>query len=167
MYNKKVMHALPLNISKIGRNILPKSKRAQGMSTETIILLILGLIVLVALIWGFVTGFSGFKKILKPSNVDTIVEDCAVSCSLNNRYDFCSGERNLRAVEDDLEVKTSCAVLAGVSQFGKYGIEECSSITCDLSCADIIIDDKKGDPSLSEGKYDLSALAKEESCFIA
>ena len=144
------------------------NKRAQGMSTQTVILLILGLIILVVLIVGFSTGWKGFKKILASSNVDSIVEDCATSCSLQNTYDFCSGERTLRAAEDDLEVSTSCYVLANSDKFDKYKVDSCSQIDCDLSCDDLMIDGKKGDSTLSEGIYDLSSLDNnpEGNCFI-
>lgn len=143
------------------------NKKAQGMSTQTIILLILGLIVLVALIWGFMTGFSGFKKIISPSNVDKIVDACATSCSFQNQYDFCSGERELRATEKNTKIKTSCYVLANLPKFKKYKIEECPSISCDLACEDIMIDSKSGDDTSTSGTYNLTSLTKDKSaCFI-
>lgn len=148
-----------------------KNKKGQGMSTNTIILLILGLVVLVALIWGFATGWTSFKQIISPTNVDNVVEECNLACELNNKFSFCSGDRILRVNEDNLEVKTSCFVLANLPAFSKYNIETCSQIDCELSCEDITIDEekvkqKKGNPELTEGKYDLSELVTEESCFI-
>ncbi len=159
-------------------NFLPENRRGQGLSVNVIILLILGLVILVVMIWGFMTGWSYFKDIISPTNVDSLVEDCASVCNLNQEYSFCSVERNLRVNEENLEVKTSCAVLSGVFNFAKYKVAKCPSITCDLSCEDIVIDEKsvnnkKGVPSASsvEGKYDVSSLAttgltSEQKCII-
>ncbi len=150
-----------------------KNKRAQGMSTSTIILLILGIVILVVLILGFSTGWSSFKKIIRPTNVDDVVEECASICGLQQEYSFCSAERTLRVNEEDVEVKTSCFVLATSSQFSKYNIAECSSITCDLACENIVIDGESGQ-IVSEGTagaYDVSTLANDleegEICVIA
>ncbi len=143
-----------------------KSTKGQGMSTNTIILLILGLIVLVALIWGFSSSWQSFKKITNPTNVDSVVEECQTVCGLNNKFSYCSAERILNVNEEDLKVKTSCAVLATLPAFEKYGIEECLSIDCDLSCEDIVIDGEKGQTDLETGTYDVSLLT-EEPCFIA
>lgn len=143
-----------------------KSTKGQGMSTNTIILLILGLVVLVALIWGFSTGWQSFKKITNPTNVDSLVEECQTACGLNNKFSYCSGERTLNVNEEDLTVKTSCQVLATLPAFEKYGIQECPSIDCELSCEDIMIDGESGQTDLESGTYDVSVLAN-EPCFIA
>jgi hypothetical protein len=144
-----------------------KSKKAQGMSTNTIILLILGLVVLVALIWGFSTEWQSFKKITNPTNVDTLVEECQTACGLNQIYSFCSAERTLNVIEEDLQVKTSCKVLATLPEFSKYRIGDCPSIDCDLNCEDIMIDGKKGQTDLETATYDVSSLVGGEPCFIA
>ncbi|NCN51671.1 hypothetical protein GW931_01535 [archaeon] len=143
-----------------------QNKKGQGMSTNTIILLILGLIVLVALVWGFATGWSAFQKYFNPSNVDSVIDDCNVACTLNNQYGYCSGERTLKSNEDNLKIKSSCAVFSSEKTFAKYKIPSCASISCDLKCEDIVIDGKKGVNSVSTGKYDVSSLAKEDKCFI-
>ena len=142
-----------------------KSTKGQGMSTNTIILLILGLLVLVALIWGFATGWSSFKAITNPTNVDNIVEDCQTACGLNQKFSYCSADRTLNVNEEKLEVETSCAVLSTLPAFEKYGIEDCSSIDCDLSCEEIMIDGNKGQTDLETGTYDVSLLT-EGPCFI-
>jgi hypothetical protein len=143
-----------------------KSTKGQGMSTNTIILLILGLVILVALIWGFATGWTSFKTITNPTNVDSLVEDCQTACGLNQKFSYCSADRTLNVLEEKLEVETSCAVLATLPAFDKYGIEACPSIDCDLSCEDIMIDGKKGQTDLEVGKYDVSQLTN-GPCFIA
>ncbi len=142
------------------------NKKGQGMSTNTIILLILGLVILVALIWGFATGWSSMKSLFSPSNVDGVIQDCNSACGINSVYSYCSGERTLRVNEDNLKVKSTCAVFSSEKSFAKYKISECPSINCDLKCEDIVIDGKRGSSTLSSGKYDVSDLAKEEKCFI-
>jgi len=152
--------------------IYSNNKRGQGMSTNTIVLLILGLIVLVALIWGFATGWSAFKDVTGSSNVDETVADCTTQCQLNNKYSFCSASRPLKAKEDNLEVKTSCAVMANEKTFTKYGIQDCPQIDCKKPCEDILIGNNKGKvaPESAKGKYDVTELANNleagQRCFI-
>ncbi len=137
------------------------NKKGQELSTTAIILIILGIVVLTLLILGFLTGWKSFKNILSPTNVDDIVEQCGTVCGLSQEYNFCSAEKTLRDNEKDLEVKTSCAVLANVLQFQEYGVQDCSTTKCDLSCESISIDNKKGIlvSTGTEGKYEVSVLA--------
>lgn len=140
-----------------------KNTRGQGMSTNTIVLLILGLVLLVALIFGFATGWDAFKKIANPTNVDSIVEDCQTACSLSQKYSFCSSERTLRINEEDLEVKTSCYVLSGIPKFGAY-VGGCSAIDCELTCDMIKFNDDPGTDV--SGDYDISALVSDVACWV-
>ena len=100
-----------------------QNKKGQGLSTSTIVLLILGLIILVILIWGFVTGWSSFRSLVSPSNVDSVIQDCGSYCAISSVYSFCSGERTLRANEDKLSVVSTCAVFSGITNFEKYRIK--------------------------------------------
>jgi hypothetical protein len=111
------------------------------------------------MIIGFMTGWGPLKNLLSPTNVDDLIESCQSACGLKQEYSFCSAQRTLRVNEEDFEVKTSCAILAGVADFSKYNIQACPSIECKLSCEALIIDDKKGATNLDSGKYDLSSLA--------
>lgn len=135
------------------------------MSTNTIILLILGLIILVVLVWGFMTGWSSFRGLVLQSNVNEVVQACETDCSISNVYDFCSSQRTLRAIDDDLEVKSSCAVFSGVSDFNKYRVSECSAMDCELSCADIVIDGKSGSKitgtQVQPDAYDVTSIAND------
>ncbi len=152
-------------------NLIQKNKKAQGMSTNTIILLILGLLVLVVLIWGFTTKWQSFQGLLAPTNVGDKITECQVqACSAaTHSFSYCRGERTLRVNEDDLNIKTSCYVLANLPEFSKYGFEKCSKFESEckeLSCEDITINGNSGNPNLDAGKYNLSSLVQEESCFI-
>jgi len=136
-----------------------RNSKGQGMSTNTIVLLILGLIILVALIFGFATGWKGFVKIISPTNVDSVVDDCASVCGLGNQYSYCSGERILRVNEDDLEVTSSCAVLAGLDYFKqRYGIGACPAINCDLTCDTVSLEGKIGKNNVDKADYDWAPI---------
>ncbi len=152
-------------------NLIQKNKKAQGMSTNTIILLILGLLILAVLIWGFTTQWKAVQKIITPTNVGEKVQECKVeACSLaTHSFSYCRGDRTLRVNEDDLVVDTSCYVLANLPEFSGYGFEKCSKFESEckeLSCEDIKINGNAGNPELESGKYDVSSLVKEETCFI-
>jgi hypothetical protein len=148
------------------------NKRGQDLSTSTIILIILGIAVLVILIIGFTTGWSFFKNLISPTNVDSIAQDCASACETSQQYSFCSAERTLRVNEEKFSVKTSCYVLANQASFAKYSVQKCPSITCDLTCEQISIDSKKGtavDSVPASVKYDLTSIvsnAAGKSCII-
>lgn len=118
------------------------NKKGQGMSTNTIILLILGLAVLIVLILGFTMGWSKLAPFLSSSNVDTIATACETSCSLGSTYDYCTAPRVLKDVEGN-EIKASCAVLAGESSLNQYGIKSCS-MNCKKPCGEVKINDVAG-----------------------
>ena len=105
-----------------------KNKRGQGMSTQTIILLVLGVIVLAVLVIGFIVGWSNIAPWIPSSNVDSISKACDVACSTGSVYAFCSEPRDLKVSgEPDIE-DTTCAKLA--ENYPEYGIAKCSDITC-------------------------------------
>lgn len=150
------------------------NKKGQGMSTSTIILLILGLAVLVVLILGFTMGWSKIAPFLSSSNVDTIATACETACSLASTYDYCTAPRTLKDVEKN-EVKASCAVLAGEVSLNQYGIKACS-LNCKKPCEEIKINDvnaglSPASPETDE-MYDVGFLATNtdantnEGCFV-
>jgi hypothetical protein len=115
-----------------GVGFLPKNKKAQEMSTNTIILIILGLIVLVILILGFTMGWDKFVPFLSTNNVDNIKTACALACSTDNTYDFCTTPREVKDGVND-KFPTTCGVLSdpkGMYKDRNYGIAECPSIEC-------------------------------------
>jgi len=109
-----------------------RNKRGQGLSTNAIVLMVLGLIILVVLAVGFTVGFEKLAPWLSSNNVDTVVSSCSVACSTDNVYKFCSLERTLKA--DDLpsgvkEVTGTCDEFANsLSGLAKYGIRECPAL---------------------------------------
>jgi hypothetical protein len=113
-----------------------KNKRGQGLSTGAIVLIILGIVVLVILILGFMLGWDKLLPFLKEDdNVDTIVQGCNTACSYGatGQYAYCSKERRLIAPDlpGDVEYKdASCHFFASDPEYAKYGIPECPDIDC-------------------------------------
>ena len=122
------------------------NKRGQGLSTNTVILLILGIFVLVFLILGFTIGWGKIVPFLSKNNVDSVVNSCDVSCSTASKYGFCSQPRDLKT--DDGELKdVTCNYLAKKQK--AYGVEQCLSFSCDV----VLLDTMPKDPcSGNEGK---------------
>ena len=141
-----------------------KNKKAQGMSTSTVILLVLGVIVLVVLALGFTMGWQKFGTFLSSSNVNNIVTECSSSCTSQSMYAYCSAQKQLKD-ENKNTFTTSCAVFANEPSFSIYGIEKCSTIDCSVPCDKIEINGKFGQKvqSGATAKYDVSFMANDLS----
>jgi hypothetical protein len=74
-------------------------KKAQGLSVSTIVVIIVSLVVLVFLIYGFSVGWGNLltsvKEIGGASNVASVVSACEIACSSNSQYDYCSVSRSV------------------------------------------------------------------------
>lgn len=140
-------------------------KRAQGLSTNAIILIILGVVVLVVLILGFYIGWGNLKDKLVGSNnnVDTIVQACATACATNSKYDFCSVPRELKA-ENGIGAKTDCATFSVIGIYSQYGIEKCPAISCEFPCEDIM---KKGETRITSEKEKCDEASEDDITSIA
>ncbi len=112
-----------------------KNKRGQGMSTSTIILLILGLIILVVLVLGFTLGWNRLVPFVKNSNnLDSVKASCSIACSTNNQYDYCVVTRSVKdGVNDNFEA--TCNALATEQTYSDrlYGVASCPEIDCTVS----------------------------------
>ena len=102
------------------------NKRGQGLSTNAIILIVLGIIVLVILVVGFYAGWDKIAPWIKPdNNVQDVVSSCSIACSTGSVYDYCSKPRNLFA--EGLSEEGNCTFFSG-TDFEKYGIESCAGL---------------------------------------
>jgi len=107
-----------------------ENKRGQGMSTNTIILLILGIVILVVLIVGFTVGFGKIAPFLSGSNVDNIVTACTAACATGGTFDFCETLRELNDGTND-KFEETCNTLSGDAYADRnYGVAACPTITC-------------------------------------
>jgi hypothetical protein len=120
-----------------------KNKKAAEMTIGTIIIIILALVVLVFLIYGFTVGWGNlWNNILNlgggTSNVQTIVSSCQIACSTSSQFDYCK-DREVKFGKDmgDQIVagvklnpsgtgKMSCKTL---SNYGPAGLS-CDTISC-------------------------------------
>lgn len=104
------------------------NKKGQGLSVNAIILIILGLVILVMLILGFVFGWNNILPFVSKSNVANLKTACSIACSTNAEFDFCSVKRELKSDTETLKDVT-CNYL--VQKQPKYNIENCNQISCD------------------------------------
>ncbi|MCX6749428.1 MAG: hypothetical protein NTW17_01635 [Candidatus Pacearchaeota archaeon] len=107
------------------------NKKGQELSTNAIIMIVIGIIVLVVLILGFTIGWGKLFPFISSNNVENIKTTCSTACATNNMYDYCSLERTLKA--DDLPGKKTagnCTWFATNADYTKYGIETCPGL-CD------------------------------------
>jgi hypothetical protein len=102
-------------------------KKAQGLSTNAIVLIVLAVVVLVILIVGFTLGWSKFAPWLGGDNVDDVVQQCNVACSTAKTYDYCKKVRDVRLDEGDLQGK--CVGFAETKS--EWGFKKCDSLKCD------------------------------------
>lgn len=137
------------------------------MSTNTIVLLILALIILVVLVIGFIFGWDKVTPWVPKSNVDNVQSSCSSSCYTNSMYDFCSVQRDLKTgVKGEAKIQATCVVLSLEPSFAsRFNIEKCD-IDCKKPCTEIKINNVAGDPSLEEGTYNVGTLSNEGKCFI-
>jgi hypothetical protein len=106
-------------------------KGQEGMGIGTIIIIIIGLVVLALIVFGFVMGWSNlFDKLANlgggGSNVDTVIQSCNIACSTNSINGWCSTERSVKFDKGNKEPLT-CMALAKDSRV--KGLS-CDSITC-------------------------------------
>jgi hypothetical protein len=111
--------------------VIMQNKRGQGLSTNAIILIVLGVIVLAVLVIGFIVGWEKIAPWMSKDNVGTIVTSCDVACSTNSVYDYCSKSRELKA--DDLpgnvkSIEGNCTFFSNTAGYGKYGIIACPGL---------------------------------------
>ncbi len=111
-------------------------KKAQGLSINAVILIILGLAVLVVLALGFMLGWNRLIPWLgEKNNVDTIAKACETACSSENLFNYCSSPRELSNGSSTFK-EVTCYTLAYGDGFSQYGIKKCSALNCkdSVSC---------------------------------
>jgi hypothetical protein len=105
------------------------NKKGQEMSTNTIILIILGLIILVILALGFSLGWDKILPFIKQdNNVKEVVSACQIACTQQSVYDFCTKKLDLKVGKDTF--KESCTEFAANPDYGEYGIATCPGLPC-------------------------------------
>ncbi len=133
-------------------SFFPKNSRGQGLSTNAIILIVLGVVILVVLIIGFTMGWANIAPWLSSDNVGTISNQCQASCSTRSVYDFCTKQRELKSSDlppadiEDGVVKKTCEELVNYKnkEDKSYGIADCPGLcpTETESCKAIAVADE-------------------------
>ncbi|MFH1248782.1 MAG: hypothetical protein V1660_01375 [archaeon] len=79
---------------------MASNKKAQGLSINTVILLILAIIVLIVIISGFSMGWGSMwgrvQGFFSKTNVDVIANTCSIQCTTNQAYEFCNSQKTLK-----------------------------------------------------------------------
>ena len=112
----------------------------QSMKLGTIVAIVFGIFVLVLLVWGFssdwnyiwntntVSSDADVNADTVPSdagvNADDISQACALSCSSENEYDFCTKNQTVNIDGEVVSLNLPCSRLAG----GEYNIEFCPGL---------------------------------------
>jgi hypothetical protein len=107
-----------------------KNKRGQELSTNVIILIILGVIVLVVLTIGFYFGWDTLKGWFLGGgavNLDKVIQSCEIACISHSTYDFCNKKRDLKT-EDTNWKNVTCNYLA--TRQTQFEVRTCSEIPC-------------------------------------
>jgi len=97
------------------------------MTLGTIIAIVLGIVVLALLIFGFSTGWNNmWNKVTNygagENNVNVISQTCSLACSSKSEYDFCTLERKLSNGTKD--------VLGSCNNLSPKYVDKCPGITC-------------------------------------
>lgn len=101
-------------------------KKAQGLQLNTLILIILGIVILVFLIIGFTMGWNKILPWLPTNNVQEVKTNCALACSMENEYDFCT--KTVKVVTEDDDFTGTCKSFATNPAHSGYGIEDCPTL---------------------------------------
>lgn len=107
------------------------NKKGAELAIGTIVVIILALVVLVVLIYGFTVGWGNlFQNILGfgggQVNVQTVVSSCQISCSTQGVYDYCTKKRNVVFEEGKKGELLTCDDL----ERRNVGLESCASVDC-------------------------------------
>ena len=104
------------------------NKRGQGLSTNAIILIVLGVFVLAIMIFGFTLGWSKVAPWLSSENVDDVVKSCENSCITRSVFGFCSKVMELDDGVVTVPISGTCFILAANAEYAKYGIKSCEGL---------------------------------------
>lgn len=111
-----------------------RDKKAAEMTVGTIIIIILALVVLVFLIFGFTRGTGNLFENIRNffgggANVQTVVTACQTACATNSVYDWCK-YREVKFEEGGAKTDKSCLDLVS----SNVGLETCPGIAVCKGC---------------------------------
>lgn len=110
-------------------------KKKGDVIINTLVIIILAIVALVVLIYGFNVGWGNFFEQItglggSQVNVQTNVQSCQISCSTNSDYDYCQKLRTVVFNEDKKDPrnnrKYTCLNLVSEN----VGLTSCDTINC-------------------------------------
>jgi hypothetical protein len=124
------------------------NKKGAEMAIGTIIVIILALVVLVVLIYGFTTGWGNlWDKITGvgggKENVQSVVDSCRVACTTQAKYDYCQRMRDITFKDSNnilVTVSATCklvqdgASVPTIKPAGGNAQIPAAGLMCDLNC---------------------------------
>ena len=128
-----------------------ENKKAQQMTLGTIIAIVLGLVVLVFLIYGFSTGWGNlWEKVTGLGggdvNVATISTACMLACQQDDQQSFCVQKRKVVLDADGKTLSETCRQLTSGGI-----VDACQGLDANKICIDAATaEDKKGDCEAAE-----------------
>ena len=136
------------------------SNKRGDMTIGTIIAIVLAVVVLVFLIYGFTTGWDNFMGTITnfnggDINVDEIVVACNLACQQGSEYAYCTQKREV-VFESGME-ELSCAQLADSEKLSL----SCSDIECDAGESKYLSPKEKAEVALTVAKVALTAAEDE------
>src|SRR4030042_200589 len=147
-----------------------KNKKGAEMTIGTIIVIILALVVLVILIYGFSTGWSNLWEKINvfgggKSNVQTIIQACQLACTTSSDYNYCKTQKLIEDANGDGKMATRSVNCENLANEPKYGLAKCEAIEkckvvssneaeCEIITDSVLCGDKAG------CKWDGSCIAK-------
>lgn len=127
------------------------NKKAQGLSRNAIILLVIGIFVLVVLIIGFQQGFSSLAPFLSSNNVDQVQQGCSLACNNDEVQSYCVSSREVNTEDETLQGATCNYLAKKGTQYGIATDFGCPSIACeDVTIVSLSEDEKLQDYCNSE-----------------
>ena|SRR3989344_2394939 len=117
-----------MKIKKDGRVESKKqNKKGFELTISTLVVIVLGVVLLIALVLGFTLGWQNFWLTIKgyfSSDVSKTIQACQTVCQMQNAYDFCCLQRELKFNNTAKIEKINCT-------------DERLKVECDINCKDV------------------------------
>jgi len=116
------------------------SKKGQQMTLGTIIAIVLGIVVLIFLIYGFSTGWSNLWERITglgggDVNVDVIKTACTLACQQKSTYGFCDQIRTVVVEGRAKNITVTCNDMIEDINFTDGVVRNVGVVSCGSLCS--------------------------------
>lgn len=88
-----------------------KAKKGAEMTIGTLVVIVLAVLVLAFLAYGFSTGWSNLWNQISPKiakvNVDALRQTCLLACTTQQSYEYCCNNRTIYYQQNDAVISTT------------------------------------------------------------